>query len=138
MSEFALPPQVTVLQCRSLTHLFTKIRDQNSSPAVFAHNARRLMHIISEVGVLYCSNNRHVWLLMFLPFLSLWFGASHFIEPHLDVLSNFIHTHRYLITEFVSFSSPCRRPYRCWTLSPWMWQLLLGRYSMESLWTTLI
>ena len=44
-----MPSNVTVLKCRSLLYLFTKIPTKDTEPAEFASTARRLMRIISEV-----------------------------------------------------------------------------------------
>lgn len=49
METPCLPPNVTVIQCRSLLHLFTTIRNKDTTPEQFAHTAKRLMYIISEV-----------------------------------------------------------------------------------------
>jgi uracil phosphoribosyltransferase len=39
---------VTVLEYKCLTHLFTKIRDEQTSPQEFAFNANRIMRILAE------------------------------------------------------------------------------------------
>lgn len=44
-------PNVIELQCRCLQHLFTKIRDQDSSRADFVKYSRRLMRVICEEGI---------------------------------------------------------------------------------------
>jgi uracil phosphoribosyltransferase len=39
---------VTVLEYKCLTHLFTKIRDEQTSSEEFAFNANRIMRILAE------------------------------------------------------------------------------------------
>lgn len=51
MSSFVSTDKAIVLQCRCLNHLFTKIRDQNTTRKEFVTYSRRLMRVICEEGI---------------------------------------------------------------------------------------
>ena len=44
----SLPSNVEVIQSRALKHLFTKIRDENTSSKDFSFYALRIMRILAE------------------------------------------------------------------------------------------
>lgn len=51
MSSFTSTDKAIVLQCRCLNHLFTKIRDKNTTRKDFVTYSRRLMRVICEEGI---------------------------------------------------------------------------------------
>jgi len=46
-----VPREVTVLNSKALTHLFSKLRDEKSTTATFVYYANRLMRILAEEGI---------------------------------------------------------------------------------------
>mmetsp|Transcript_34970 Transcript_34970/g.45092 ORF Transcript_34970/g.45092 Transcript_34970/m.45092 type:complete len:161 (-) Transcript_34970:704-1186(-) len=47
----ALQEQITMVQSRALKHLFTKIRDENTTPQDFVMYSSRIMRILAEEGI---------------------------------------------------------------------------------------